>query len=103
MALALGSCAHPPTLQSEPLLIGADVSALPVFEQHGVKYRKGGEARDALALLSEAGLNCFRLRLFVAPNHEGVVTNDLDHTLALARRVKAAGAAFMLDLHYSDT
>lgn len=103
MALALGSCAHPPASQPAPLLIGADVSALPVFEQHGVKYRKGGAPRDGLVLLREAGMNCFRLRLFVAPNHEGVVTNDLDYTLALAKRVKASGATLMLDFHYSDT
>ncbi len=31
------------------------------------------------------------------------MTNDLDYTIALARQVKATGARWMLDLHYSDT
>lgn len=86
-----------------PFLVGADISALPVFERQGAVYRRAGKSGDALGLLREAGINCFRLRLFVAPNHEGVVTNDLEYTLALAKRVKASGAALMLDLHYSDT
>ncbi|KAF0095921.1 MAG: arabinogalactan endo-1 4-beta-galactosidase [Puniceicoccaceae bacterium 5H] len=87
-----------------PYLYGADVSALPVFEQNGAVYKSAdGEPGDALALLHEAGVNVFRLRLFVDPNHEGIVTNDLDYTIALAKRAKATGAALLLDLHYSDT
>jgi len=86
-----------------PFLVGADVSALPVFERHGAVYRQNGRAGEALQLLRGAGMNCFRLRLFVAPNQQGIVTNDLAYTLALAKRVKATGAALMLDLHYSDT
>ncbi len=82
---------------------GADVSALPVFEKHGAVFRGANGAADGLTILREAGLDCFRLRLFVTPKHEGIVTNDLEYTLALARRVKASGAKFMLDLHYSDT
>lgn len=84
-------------------LIGGDVSALPVLEQHGAVYRQDGRRGDALVILRRTGMNCFRLRLFVSPNHEGIVANDLAYTLALARRVKATGAALILDLHYSDT
>jgi arabinogalactan endo-1,4-beta-galactosidase len=87
-----------------PFVLGADVSALDVYEEKGATYRdREGRAGDALKILRADGFNCFRLRLFVEPKHEGIVTNDLDYTLALAKRVKASGASFMLDIHYSDT
>jgi len=82
---------------------GADISALAVLEKHGAVYRSDAGAADAITVLRQAGVDCFRLRLFVAPDFRGIVTNDLDYTLALARRVKASGARLMLDLHYSDT
>lgn len=88
---------------AEPFYVGADLSALPIYEQRGAKFTKNGHAGDALALFRAEGLNGVRLRLFVNPKPEGIVDNSLDYTVALARRVKAAGAAFMLDLHYSDT
>ncbi|WP_255349956.1 glycosyl hydrolase 53 family protein [Halolactibacillus sp. JCM 19043] len=48
-----------------------------------------------------------RLRLWVDPYNEtgqpyGGGTNDLQTTIALAKRLKAERLAFMLDLHYSD-
>jgi arabinogalactan endo-1,4-beta-galactosidase len=82
---------------------GADISALPVLESHGAVFSDDGKRGNGLTVLRDAGFDCFRLRLFVSPVHEGIVTNDLEYTLALARRVKASGARFMLDLHYSDT
>lgn len=88
---------------AEPFYAGADLSALPIYEQRGAKFSEDGRTEDALQLLRSAGMNGVRLRLFVDPKPEGIVDNSLDYTVALARRVKAAGAAFMLDLHYSDT
>ncbi len=82
---------------------GADISALAVVEARGAVLRGEAGPADGLQQLRGAGFDCFRLRLFVAPDHQGIVTNDLEYTLALARRVKASGAKFMLDLHYSDT
>ncbi|MBI2513211.1 MAG: glycosyl hydrolase 53 family protein [Opitutae bacterium] len=90
-------------LGAEPFYVGADLSALPIYEERGAKFSKNGRAGDALALFRAEGMNGVRLRLFVNPQPEGIVDNSLDYTVALARRVKAAGAAFMLDLHYSDT
>ena len=84
-------------------LAGADVSALPVFESRGACYSAKGRSGDALEILRDAGVNCFRVRLFVAPDGEGIVTNDLDYTVRLAKRIKAAGAKLLLDIHYSDT
>ena len=87
---------------SKPFYFGADLSALPIYEQRGAKFTKDGRAGDAMQLMQTEGLNAVRLRLFVNPTPEGIVDNSLDYTVALARRVKAAGLAFLLDLHYSD-
>ena len=92
-----GVCGEP------SFLVGADVSALTTLESHGATYRFAGKKTGALGILRAEGFNCFRLRLFVAPNGLDAVTNSLGYTLALAKRVKASGAAFMLDIHYSDT
>lgn len=86
-----------------PFLVGADVSAQATLEKHGAVYRYEGEKADGISILRGHGFNCFRLRLFVAPDGKTVVTNDLEYTIALAKRIKALKAAFMLDIHYSDT
>jgi len=86
-----------------PFLVGADVSAQATLEKHGAVYRFEGRKADGISILRGQGFNCFRLRLFVAPDGQTVVTNDLEYTIALAKRIKALKAAFMLDIHYSDT
>lgn len=113
--LAMGRClpwlvALPGIIGAAPLmppaewLVGGDISALPKLESLGAvfKHAEGGPA-DALRLLRENGATCFRLRLFVEPTGRGGVVNDLSYTMQLAKRVKASGAALMLDFHYSDT
>ncbi len=82
---------------------GADVSALERIEQAGGVFRDGGQTGDAIAILRAHGSNVLRLRLFVNPNHDEVQVNDLDYTVRIAGRAKAAGAKLLLDLHYSDT
>jgi len=82
---------------------GADLSALQTMENWGAVYRAGGKPTDALVYLRNQGANCFRLRLFVNPDGTQLVTNSLPYTLALAKRVKAAGAQLLLDIQYSDT
>lgn len=84
-------------------LLGGDISALNRLERQGARYTDGGEPGDAIAIMRRHGCNCFRLRLFVAPTHKGVVVNDLAYTIALAKRVKESGAQFLLNFHYSDT
>jgi len=73
------------------------------IEEQGGAFRDAGRNGDLLEILKRRGCNCFRLRLFVNPNGKDGVVNDLPYTRAMARRIKAAGAAFMLDVHYSDT
>ncbi len=82
---------------------GADISALERIEHAGGQFRDGGRVGDAVAILRTHGANGFRLRLFVNPNDSDVQVNDLPYTLRMAARLKAAGAMFLLDFHYSDT
>ncbi len=89
--------------RGEEFMAGGDISALSVLEDHGAVYYDGGTAGDAIDMFRDHGMNWFRLRLFVDPNGDGVVVNDLDYTIALAQRAKASGAKLLLDFHYSDT
>ncbi len=83
---------------------GVDISGLTTLEQDGAVYRNAqGVPGDAIGLFQSAGLDWYRLRLFVNPNGQGMVTNDLNYTINLAQRIKSAGGNFLLDLHYSDT
>ncbi len=83
-------------------IAGADLSLLQFTEDHGVQYKEGGVAQDALSLFKAHGCNYVRLRLFVDPKGSSGQVNTLAYTVALARRVKAANLPWMLDLHYSD-
>ena len=90
-------------------VIGADISFLPQFEDRGMKfYDKNGQPGDALQILKDHGFNYIRLRVFDHPAiAKGYSPNkgfcDLAHTLQMAKRIKAAGMKFLLDIHYSDT
>ncbi|HWB85033.1 MAG TPA: glycosyl hydrolase 53 family protein [Bryobacteraceae bacterium] len=82
-----------------PFYLGADISTLPQVEARGGVYLDDGKPTDAISLFMKHGWTCFRLRIWVDPRN-GV--NGLEYTTKLARRIKAAGATFMLDFHYSD-
>ena len=60
-----------------------------------------------MQILKDHGFNYIRLRVFVQPTNQGGYNRqgycDLPHTIAMAKRVKAAGMGFLLDFHYSDT
>ncbi len=73
------------------------------MEQTGVIFKDQGQSKDLIGLMMDNGCNCFRLRLFVNPNGRGGVIQDVPYTIALAKRIKAANAVFVLDFHYSDT
>lgn len=87
---------------------GADISTLAEVESQGGKfYDEQGVQQDAIAILKHNGFNYVRLRLWVDPRDAngaayGGGTNDLETTLALAKRVKAQGMKLLLDFHYSD-
>ncbi|MCS7120571.1 MAG: glycosyl hydrolase 53 family protein [Nitrososphaerota archaeon] len=84
-------------------LLGGDISSLAEIEKRGGIFRDDGRPDDAVKIMTKYGANCFRLRLFVDPPRVDVVVNDLPYTVALAKRIKAAGAKLVLDFHYSDT
>ena len=86
---------------------GMDVSTLIEQEQCGAKYYNHGKEGDLLTILKEYDVNSVRLRLWNDPygnNGEpyGAGTNDLEKTIQMAKRAKALGMSFLLDIHYSD-
>lgn len=87
---------------------GGDISLLPQYEKFNTPYKdaSGNKIDDVLLwFINECHWNTFRVRIFVNPtdpNKEGVI-QDLPYVKALGKRIKDAGAYFMLDFHYSDT
>lgn len=108
--LVLSLCA---SAQGVGKYVGGDISMLPKYEAAGDIYLdgSGNNINDLITwLTTECGWNTFRVRLFVNPQQKGndnkldlSVCQDLDYVTALGKRIKAAGAKFMLDFHYSDT
>lgn len=86
---------------------GMDISSLHEVESLGGRFYDHGREGDALDILKAYGVNYVRLRLWNDPYSEdgkpyGAGTNDLDCTIALAKRALAKGMGFLLDMHYSD-
>jgi len=101
-------------MQAQGKYVGGDISDLPLYEQHNSGYldSKGNKINDLITwLVNDCGWNTFRVRLFVNPNGKSnngssadpSVCQDLEYVKALGKRIKAAGANFVLDFHYSDT
>lgn len=88
-------------------MLGADISFLPELEARGIKFSDDGMQKDAIQILKDHGLNYVRLRIFNDPARDsgyspGKGFCDLNNTLKMAKRVKAAGMKLLLDFHYSD-
>lgn len=98
--------------------VGGDISLLPWYESANRTYydKNGATISDNLiSYLKKQGWNSMRVRLFVDPvtyKNNGTNGSDywnegarqtLDDVKALGKRIKDAGLAFMLDIHYSDT
>lgn len=86
---------------------GMDLSTLAEVEQCGGVFRDHGNAADAMAILQSYGMNYLRLRLWNHPYDDqgksfGAGTCDIDVVTGLAKRAKALGIKWCLDLHYSD-
>jgi arabinogalactan endo-1,4-beta-galactosidase/ribosomal protein L7/L12 len=90
-----------------PFILGADISWVQEQEDEGVHFTDHGKQKDVVAILKDHGFNWIRLRVFHDPKAAKGYSKkgycDLDHTLAMAKRTKAAGLRFLLDFHYSDT
>ena len=102
-------CTH----AQETRYVGGDISTLPLYEKYNSAYKdvRGNSVSDLLTwFVTDCGWNTFRVRIFVNPSkkdHGGTtnpsVCQDLAYVTTLGQRIKAAGAYFMLDFHYSDT
>jgi arabinogalactan endo-1,4-beta-galactosidase len=78
---------------------GADLSFESQEEAAGARFTDDGRPGSALSILNAHGLNYVRLRLWIKPP---AGYSDLASDLRMARRIKAAGDRFYLDIHYSD-
>ena len=99
-------CAHAQEPSVHQRFVGGDISMLPMYEQHNSYYKdvNGAKINDLLTwLVQECGWNTFRVRLFYNPTEGNGVVQDLPYVTSLGKRIKDAGAYFMLDFHYSDT
>lgn len=94
--------------------VGGDISDLLLYEKHNSPYldANGNKIEDLITWLTkDCGWNTFRVRLFVNPNgktNDGKdvdpsVAQDLEYVKTIGKRIKDAGANFVLDFHYSDT
>ncbi len=111
-ALALGAVAV--AAMARPYIVGVDVSWVLEDESLGAKYYDDGKQQDLFDILQNNGINFIRVRTFVnscigyAKNaYSGADPNvcwcDLEHTIKLAKRIKAHNMGFFLDFHMSDT
>lgn len=89
---------------------GADISMLPYYENyvHSKYYdAEGHQINDVVTWMANEGINLMRVRLFVNPSlypgeKDQNVCQDLNFIIPLCKRIKASGAALLLDFHYSD-
>lgn len=86
---------------------GMDVSTLLELERLGAVYYDGGKQRDVLDIFKDYDVDTIRLRIWNDPwseTHEsyGAGENDVETTLAIAKRVTEKGFSVLMDFHYSD-
>lgn len=86
---------------------GMDLSTLLELEKCGAKYYDEGKEMDILDIMKKYDVDTIRIRLWNDPWSEtgesyGAGENDLPTSLAIAKRVTAAGLGVLLNFHYSD-
>jgi arabinogalactan endo-1,4-beta-galactosidase len=87
-------------LKSSEFIKGVDLSMLLQIEANNGIYRENGNAEDAIQIFKNHNINFVRLRIWHTPSGG---YDNLEKTLLMARRIKALGLNFLLDIHYSDT
>ena len=95
-------------------ILGADISRFQEYESYGTKiYDTDGTEASIFTILANHGFNYIRLKTFVSPaaaygyaaggcGADAESFGDKNHVIAYAKKVKAAGFGFLLDIHYSD-
>lgn len=81
-------------------ILGVDISAFDELDSTGVIFKKNKIRQDLLSILKECGTNLIRLRLWDVPDNDYC---SLRRTILQAKRLKALGFRFMLDIHYSES
>lgn len=86
---------------------GVDLSTLIELENLGAKYYDDGKEMDILEIMKKYDVDTVRIRLWndpYSPEGEsyGAGINDLETSLAIAKRVTEAGFGVLLNFHYSD-
>ena len=110
LSLAIAAPTTQPFHQARPYIIGADISWIQEDEANGSTFYNDGKEADVFQILKNHGFNYIRLRVFVNPSSPiGYAARskeafcDAAHTLAMAKRARAAGMGLLIDFHYSDT
>ncbi len=89
--------------EESSLTYGGDFSIIKKMEDYGAVYKINGVAKDGLQIFKDNGYIWARFRVFHTPNNVGPVCNDLNYTIASAKKAKALGFKIFLNFHYSDT
>lgn len=93
---------------SDDFIRGVDISTIISQEQAGVKYyNMQGEQMDLFDLLSDAGVNYIRVRVWNDPydsngNGYGGGNNDVQKAVEIGKRAAEHGMKLCVDFHYSD-
>jgi len=87
-------------LSGQEYIIGADLSDLKKAEDSGFSFKENNIAKPGLLIFKDHGYNWIRLRLFHTPSR---MHNNLEYTIALAKKAKENGFKFLLDFHYADS
>jgi arabinogalactan endo-1,4-beta-galactosidase len=87
-------------IHAQVYAVGADLSFLKSAEDSGFAFRENDSIKPGLQIFRDHGYNWIRLRLFHTPKE---LPNNLEYTIALAKKAREMGYKFLLDFHYSDT
>lgn len=93
---------------SDSFILGMDVSSLISLENSGVKYYDfDGKEKDLMEILSNAGVNYIRVRVWNDPYDEngngyGGGNCDIDTAVEIGKRATKYGMKLLVDFHYSD-
>ncbi|MGJ6966717.1 glycoside hydrolase family 53 protein [Streptosporangium sp. G11] len=101
MVLAVGFLNPAPAAAATLTMRGVDISSVQRSLDLGATYyNASGTAANPLDILTGAGANYVRLRIW---NNPASGYNNKAKVLAYAKAVKARGLGLMIDFHYSDT